>query len=188
MRPRDPRRRREGRAHPRRPRRRLEQGLPLPEGHDPRAPPRRPRPAAGADGARRRSLARGVLGRRVRRAARSCCAACVDRHGADAITAYIGNPTAHNFSLGRYVGRRHGPGGVPDDLLGRHGRPVAEERRRARSCTANMWSIPAPDVPRTDYFVVMGANPHASQGSLLVVSRPARARSIASASAAARRS
>ena len=31
----------------------------------------------------------------------------------------------------------------------------------------SMWSIPAPDVPRTDYFVVMGANPHASQGSLL---------------------
>src|SRR6185503_9669079 len=27
-----------------------------------------------------------------------------ERHGADAITAYIGNPTAHNFSLGRYVG------------------------------------------------------------------------------------
>ena len=31
----------------------------------------------------------------------------------------------------------------------------------------NMWRIPAPDVRRTDYFVVMGANPHASQGSLL---------------------
>ncbi len=30
-----------------------------------------------------------------------------------------------------------------------------------------MWWIPAPDVPRTDYFVVMGANPQASQGSLL---------------------
>ena len=31
----------------------------------------------------------------------------------------------------------------------------------------NMWQIPAPDIPRTDLFVVLGANPQASQGSLL---------------------
>lgn len=30
-----------------------------------------------------------------------------------------------------------------------------------------MWSIPVPDVRRTDLLVAMGANPHASQGSLL---------------------
>ena len=30
-----------------------------------------------------------------------------------------------------------------------------------------MWTIPVPDVQRTDLFVVMGANPQASQGSLL---------------------
>ena len=30
-----------------------------------------------------------------------------------------------------------------------------------------MWTIPTPDVPRTDLLVVMGANPQASQGSLL---------------------
>jgi anaerobic selenocysteine-containing dehydrogenase len=28
----------------------------------------------------------------------------LERHGREAVTAYIGNPTAHNFSLGRYVG------------------------------------------------------------------------------------
>src|SRR4051812_25469602 len=27
----------------------------------------------------------------------------IDRHGKEAVTAYIGNPTAHNFSLSRYV-------------------------------------------------------------------------------------
>jgi anaerobic selenocysteine-containing dehydrogenase len=31
----------------------------------------------------------------------------------------------------------------------------------------NMWLIPAPDVARTDYWLVMGGNPQASQGSLL---------------------
>jgi anaerobic selenocysteine-containing dehydrogenase len=30
-----------------------------------------------------------------------------------------------------------------------------------------MWKIPVPDIQRTDLLVVMGANPHASQGSLL---------------------
>ena len=30
-----------------------------------------------------------------------------------------------------------------------------------------MWTIPVPDIRRTDLLVVMGANPHASQGSLL---------------------
>src|SRR5262245_26001591 len=30
-----------------------------------------------------------------------------------------------------------------------------------------MWKIPVPDIRRTDFMVVMGANPHASQGSLM---------------------
>jgi anaerobic selenocysteine-containing dehydrogenase len=30
-----------------------------------------------------------------------------------------------------------------------------------------MWTIPVPDIQRTDLLVIMGANPHASQGSLL---------------------
>ena len=29
------------------------------------------------------------------------------------------------------------------------------------------WTIAVPDIARTDYFLVMGANPHASQGSIL---------------------
>jgi anaerobic selenocysteine-containing dehydrogenase len=29
------------------------------------------------------------------------------------------------------------------------------------------WMIPVPDISRTQYFLVMGANPHASQGSIL---------------------
>merc|ERR1711969_417050 len=30
-----------------------------------------------------------------------------------------------------------------------------------------MWTFPTPDLDRTDFLIVMGANPHASQGSLL---------------------
>jgi hypothetical protein len=28
----------------------------------------------------------------------------IERHGKEALTCYVGNPTAHNFSLSRYVG------------------------------------------------------------------------------------
>ncbi len=52
----------------------------------------------------------------------------LERDGLGAVTAYIGNPTAHNFSLGSYVGLFIGRPQLPDDLLGRHRRPVAEER------------------------------------------------------------
>jgi anaerobic selenocysteine-containing dehydrogenase len=89
-----------------------------------------------------------------------------ERYGPAALTAYIGNPTAHNFSLGRYVGMLMGLAAFP--MIYSAG--TVDQWPKNVACAlmyGNMWSIPAPDVPRTDYFVVMGANPHASQGSLL---------------------
>ncbi len=89
-----------------------------------------------------------------------------ERYGPGALTAYIGNPTAHNFSLGRYVGMFMGLAAFP--MIYSAG--TVDQWPKNVACAlmyGNMWSIPAPDVPRTDYFVVMGANPHASQGSLL---------------------
>jgi anaerobic selenocysteine-containing dehydrogenase len=89
-----------------------------------------------------------------------------ERYGPGALTAYIGNPTAHNFSLGRYVGMLMGLATFP--MIYSAG--TVDQWPKNVACAlmyGNMWSIPAPDVPRTDYFVVMGANPHASQGSLL---------------------
>jgi anaerobic selenocysteine-containing dehydrogenase len=91
-----------------------------------------------------------------------------DRHGAEALTAYIGNPTAHNFSLGRYMGVFMGLAAFP--MIYSAG--TVDQWPKNVSCAlmyGNMWSIPAPDVMRTDYLVVMGANPQASQGSLLAV-------------------
>src|SRR5580700_10898274 len=38
---------------------------------------------------------------------------------------------------------------------------------RKRPDCGGMWTFPIPDVPRTDLWVIMGANPQASQGSLL---------------------
>jgi anaerobic selenocysteine-containing dehydrogenase len=88
------------------------------------------------------------------------------RHGLDAVTAYIGNPTAHNFSLSRYV-----PAFVPMSGLPRLYSAGTVDQWPKNVAVAlvygNMWRIPVPDLDRTDHLVVMGANPHASQGSLL---------------------
>ncbi len=44
---------------------------------------------------------------------------------------------------------------------------MAEERQSSHLMYGGMVEIPVPDIERTDLLVVMGANPHASQGSLL---------------------
>ena len=81
-----------------------------------------------------------------------------ERHGTEAITAYIGNPTAHNFSLGRYVGLFIGLADFP--MIYSAG--TVDQWPKNVSCAlmyGDMWSIPTPDVQRTDYFVVHGREP-----------------------------
>jgi anaerobic selenocysteine-containing dehydrogenase len=90
----------------------------------------------------------------------------IEAHGIEAVTAYVGNPLAHNFSLGRYVGVLIGLSGIP--MIYSAG-TVDQWPKNVSShlMYGGMWTIPVPDVVRTDLIVVMGANPHASQGSLL---------------------
>ena len=87
-------------------------------------------------------------------------------HGMDAVTAYIGNPTAHNFSLSRYIGAF-----IPMSGMARIYSAGTVDQWPKNVAVAllygGMWAIPTPDIDRTDCLIVMGANPHASQGSLL---------------------
>ena len=90
----------------------------------------------------------------------------VAEHGIAAVTSYVGNPLAHAFDLSRYVGILIGMSGIP--MIYSPG--VVDQWPKnlgAHLMYGGMWSIPVPDVQRTDLFVVMGANPSASQGSLL---------------------
>lgn len=90
----------------------------------------------------------------------------LERHGKRALSAYIGNPTAHNFSLGRYVALFMGLADFP--MIYSAG--TVDQWPKNVACAlmyGNMWLIPAPDIQRTDYWLVMGGNPQASQGSLL---------------------
>ncbi|CAN5382551.1 molybdopterin-dependent oxidoreductase [soil metagenome] len=90
----------------------------------------------------------------------------IEKYGIGAVTAYTGNPLAHSFSLGRYTGV----------LLGLSGIPISYSPGTVDQWPKNLsshlmyggwWTFPVPDIERTDLLVVMGANPAASQGSLL---------------------
>jgi anaerobic selenocysteine-containing dehydrogenase len=89
----------------------------------------------------------------------------LEEDGIGAITAYIGNPAVHNYSLSRYTGAVAGIPRMP--VIWSAG--TVDQWPKNLACAelfGNPWSIPIPDVQRTDLFVVMGANPAASQGSL----------------------
>src|SRR4051794_24648033 len=92
--------------------------------------------------------------------------AIIADHGGNAVATYIGNPTAHNIGAQLYLA----------PLL----RAVGTTNRFSASTVDQMpkqvsaglmfgtgISIPVPDVDRTDYFLVLGANPYASNGSLM---------------------
>ncbi len=90
----------------------------------------------------------------------------VNSHGIEAVTIYIGNPTVHNYSLSRYSGALAAFSRIP--TVWSPG--TVDQWPKNLVCAqlyGNPWSIPIPDVSNTDLLVVMGANPHASNGSLL---------------------
>lgn len=94
--------------------------------------------------------------------------AIIERDGIGAITAYLGNPLAHNFSLARYVAPFMAMSGIPQVYS-----PGTVDQWPKNVSSAllfgDMWRIPAPDIPRTEYLLILGANPHASQGSLVAI-------------------
>ena len=88
-------------------------------------------------------------------------------HGKEAVTVYVGNPAAHNYSISRYVGLLMGLADLPGPI---YSAGTVDQWPKNLTCWTmygNQWRIPAPDLPNTDFIVVMVANPHASQGSLL---------------------
>ncbi len=89
----------------------------------------------------------------------------IERHGRESLAVYLGNPTAHSLSAMMFnkalltgLGTRQRYSASTVDQMPRHvaagyvfGSPVA---------------VPVPDLDRTDFLVVLGANPYASNGSL----------------------
>ena len=89
----------------------------------------------------------------------------IEAHGRDAVAVYLGNPTVHNLGAGIYaralltaLGTRNIYSASTVDQMPRH-----------VSCGAMYGSpdaIPVPDLDRTSYLLMLGANPYESNGSL----------------------
>ena len=90
----------------------------------------------------------------------------LEEHGRDSVGLYLGNPNAHNLDALIYgrvftkaVGTRNVFSATTVDQMPKH--------VSAGLMFGGALSIPIPDVDRTDHLLLLGANPLASNGSLL---------------------
>jgi anaerobic selenocysteine-containing dehydrogenase len=102
----------------------------------------------------------------------------IDRHGRDAVAVYLGNPNAHNLAglvYNRVLLQSLGTTNVYS---------ASTVDQMPKQVSAGMMfgaalSVPVPDVDRTDYLLMLGANPFASNGSLMTAPDiPGRLRAI----------
>jgi anaerobic selenocysteine-containing dehydrogenase len=93
----------------------------------------------------------------------------LERHGAGALTVYLGNPVAHNIGLSLHIGALIGFGQAAG--MQAYYTPGTVDQWPLNVVSAllfgGMWNGPIPDLAHTDHLVVIGANPAASQGSML---------------------
>ncbi|SDT56734.1 molybdopterin-dependent oxidoreductase [Actinoplanes derwentensis] len=99
------------------------------------------------------------------RAVREGLRPLLDRYGSQALALYLGNPNAHTMSGGLYVPpliRALGSRNV-------YSASTVDQMPKHVSCGylfGNPNIIPVPDLDRTDFLLVLGANPWESNGSL----------------------
>jgi anaerobic selenocysteine-containing dehydrogenase len=98
--------------------------------------------------------------------AASRLAALISAHGNDAVGFYAGNPTVHNAgtlfsipSLARVLKSRNAFSASSVDQL--------PQQLVSHFMFGHQFLIPIPDVDRTHHFLILGANPVASNGSLM---------------------
>ena len=88
-----------------------------------------------------------------------------ERHGADAVATYLGNPGAHNSGvfaaalLRRLIGSRNNYSATSTDQLPQY--------MSSYEMFGHYFVLPVPDVERTRHMLVIGANPAVSNGSLM---------------------
>lgn len=89
----------------------------------------------------------------------------IDRHGREAFAVYLGNPGAHSLSAMMY-------NRVVLQSVGTRQRYSASTVDQAPRQVASAYvfgtavSVPVPDLDRTDYLMILGGNPYASNGSM----------------------
>src|SRR3954468_17283772 len=102
----------------------------------------------------------------------------IEAHGRDAVAAYVGNPNAHNLAgmiynrvLIQSIGTSHLFSASTVDQM--------PKQVSAGLMFGGALTVPVPDLDRTDYLLILGANPFASNGSLMTAPDvPGRLRAI----------
>ncbi len=93
-------------------------------------------------------------------------AAVQRKHGPDAVALYLGNPTVHGFGattaailFSRALGSRSRFSATSVDQL--------PQMLASLEVLGHQYLLPVPDLDRTTFLLVLGANPRASKGSLM---------------------
>ncbi len=89
----------------------------------------------------------------------------LDRHGRGALACRTGNAVGRSSTLSRYVAAFSGMA-----KIARYTSSTVDQQPKNVACQlmyGDAWTMAVPDIARTDYFLVMGANPAESQGSIL---------------------
>lgn len=89
-----------------------------------------------------------------------------ERHGKDAVATYLGNPNVHNMGALLYgpeflrtLGSRHRYSATSVDQL--------PHMMAAYFMFGHQLLLPIPDIDRTDFLLIFGANPFVSNGSIM---------------------
>jgi anaerobic selenocysteine-containing dehydrogenase len=101
-----------------------------------------------------------------------------EQHGPDALAVYLGNPSAHNLS-GLVYNRVILQAARTNNVYSASTVDQMPKQVSAGLMFGGALSIPVPDVDRTDYLLMLGANPFASNGSLMTApDMPGRLRAL----------
>jgi anaerobic selenocysteine-containing dehydrogenase len=100
-------------------------------------------------------------------------AAVINAYGNDAVALYAGNPNVHNFghllnfpSIAKLIGSRNIFSASSVDQM--------PQQLVSYWMFGHQFLIPIPDIDHTDYFLILGANPIASNGSMMTVPNVAK--------------
>ncbi|MFL5896619.1 MAG: molybdopterin-dependent oxidoreductase, partial [Thermoleophilaceae bacterium] len=90
----------------------------------------------------------------------------LDQHGRNSVGVYLGNPTVHNLSLSLY-GRVFLKALGTRNIFSASTVDQMPKQVAAGLMFGTFLSVPIPDLDRTQYLLMLGANPLASNGSLM---------------------
>ena len=92
----------------------------------------------------------------------------IEAHGRDAVAMYLGNPNVHTLAGGLFAGPLRKSLGSPNIFTA----STVDQMPKHVSCGylfGHPMAIPVPDVDRTDFLLILGADPYTSNGSLWTV-------------------